>query len=225
MKSTTGLVWCVAALFVTQLAVTVLAEDADTKASARAAAREKRAAALKAKREAAKEKREDARENAEEKAEARVDKRQDNQAKRIAHGIKKGYLTESETAKLQAQQKSIADLETSALADGKLTREEGKAIRAELNEASRCIWAEKHDGEGQQMATYRLGTNVFAKAEFSSKLENEDLSADEARTLMKDFHSLTALKKKLSSDDLSDEERATAQAKYDELINTYFEIR
>ena len=37
-----------------------------------------------------------------------VDKRQDNQAKRIQHGIDKGYLTPEETKSLQDQQQKIA---------------------------------------------------------------------------------------------------------------------
>ena len=119
----------------------------------------------------------------------------------------------------------MAGLETEALADGKLTKEEAKGIRAELNEASRCIWAEKHDDDGTQMATLRLGTNVYAKDDLTATLANENLSAEEAKVLMKDFRRLMDLKQQLSTGALSDAERTTLQAEYDTLLNIYFEVR
>lgn len=160
-----------------------------------------------------------------EKASDRVDQRQENQEKRIQHGISKGYLTADEVTKLQGQQQEIANLETTALADGKLSKDEFKSIRDELNEASACIWGEKHDTDGNQMAAYRLGKNVFAKAELTSMLADETMSPDQAKALMKDFRSLTEMKSKLSTDDLSDADRAALQAQYDELLNKYFEVR
>ena len=160
-----------------------------------------------------------------EKAAARVDQRQENQEKRIQHGINKGYLTADEVTTLQAQQQEIADLETTAFEDNKLSRDEFKSIRKELNEASHCIWGEKHDTDGNQMATYRLGKNVFAKDELTSQLADENLSPDVAKALMKDFRSLTEMKSKLSTGDLSDTERAALQQQYDDLLNKYFEVR
>jgi hypothetical protein len=162
---------------------------------------------------------------AKEKVEQRVDKRQDNQTRRIQHGIKKGYLTPSEVSKLESQQKAIADMESSFKSDGKLTRDEVKSLRSALNEASRCIWAEKHDTEGNQMPTYRFGKNVFAKDDLTAKLQDENLSAAEAKALAKEFHHILALKRRLSTDDLSEEQRAKLQAEYDELLNKYFEVR
>lgn len=179
---------------------------------------------MKEKREEAKEKNKEKREALQDKAENRIDKRQDNQAKRIEHGISKGYLTEDEVKKLTTQQQAIANLETTIKSDSKITGAEWKSIRDALNDASRNIWAEKHDTDGKQMAVYRLGKNVFAKSDLTAKLAADDISAAEAKALMKDFRSLVELKQKLAGD-LSDADRAALQAQYNELLNKYFETR
>ena len=228
-----GRSFAVAGLVTAFVAGSVLTEPCGARDGQGAAtAAKERIEAAKAKREEAREKREEAkakreevRKDLEEKGKERIDKRQDNQSKRIEHGTKKGYLTQDEVSKLQAQQTAIANLEASALTDGKLTRDEFKSIRTELNEASRCIWAEKHDTDGKQMPTYRLGKNVFAKAELTGKLADENLKPEEARALLKDFHRTVELKRKLSTDDLSDAERAALQAEYNDLLNKYFEVR
>jgi hypothetical protein len=200
-----------------------LREEAKAKRDAeRAAAKEQKQADKAAKKAEIKAGKAD---DVEAKVEQRVDKRQDNQARRIQHGIKKGYLTPDEISKLEKQQKAIADMEASFKSDGKLTKDEAKSLRNALNEASRCIWAEKHDTEGGQMPTYRLGKNVFAKDELTAKMADENLSAAEAKALAKEFHHILALKKRLAKEDLTDEERAKLQAEYDELLNKYFEVR
>jgi hypothetical protein len=169
------------------------------------------------------ENRQEAREKLQEKAGGRVDQRQENQARRIEHGVKKGYLTDDEVAKLQAQQKSIADLEASFKADGRLSRDEFKSLRQELNTASRCIWAEKHDTDGGQMPVFRLGRNVYAKAEITDKLADESLSREEARALLRDFHRLVQVKHLLATGNPDD--RDALQAEFNELLNKYFEYR
>jgi hypothetical protein len=180
-------------------------------------AREESKEARESKREELQNKAQDAREN-------RVDKRQDNQEKRIQHGINKGYLTDEEVKKLNAQQESIATLENSFTSDGKITGNEFKQLQQELNAASQCIWAEKHDTDGKQMAAYRFGKNVFAKDSLTAKLSDENLSKEEAKSIMKDFRAMMDLKKSLSGD-LSDAQRAKLQAEYDEMLNKYFEVR
>jgi hypothetical protein len=203
--------------------------DREAARKARLAERETEKEARQTEREKAKEsieaKKKDIQENRTENREKVVDNRQANQEKRIQHGIKKGYLTADEIKKLEAQQASIATLETSLKADGKITRNEFKQLQTELNEASRCIWAEKHDTDGNQMPTYRLGKNIFARNDLTSKLADENLSAADAKALLKDFHRTVELKRKLSTDNLSADERAKLQAEYDALLNKYFEVR
>lgn len=228
--------------------------NADKRAEARAA-REKAAADAKTERDAkaalAKATREKARAEAEAKAKAdaeartaeaearkekrdtektpdrakEIDRREGRQEKRIEHGIKKGYLTDEEVSKLTSQQDRIKAMEEGIKSDGKITREEFKGINQALNDASRAIWAEKHDTDGNQMPTYRLGKNVFAKDEFTAKMADENLSKAEAKALLKDFHHLTDLKRTLATKDLTDAQRKAMQEEYNTLLNKYFETR
>ena len=178
--------------------------------------------------EAARLKRQEARKDnqdaAENKGENRVDKRQSNQEKRIQQGIRKGYLTDAEVATLTSQQQKIADLEASFKADGKLTKDERTQLQQELNTASANIWAEKHDTECNQMPTYRFGKNVSAKDSITSQLSGDMTGAD-AKKIAGDFRQMMSIKKKLSTGDLSDEERTKLQSQYDTFLNTYFETR
>jgi chromosome segregation ATPase len=153
-----------------------------------------------------------------------VDRREDRQERRIEHGVKNGSLTPDEVAKLQAQQNSIAGLEASLKGDGRLTPAEFRQLNQELNEASRCIFAEKHDAEGYQMPVYRLGKNVTLNDAVAQKLANPDLTRGEARELARDFQHLLALKHRLAAEQLTDEQRARLQAAYDALLNQYFQV-
>jgi len=167
---------------------------------------------------------EEERRKLEERAEAYVDRRQDNQEKRIQHGIRKGYLTPEETAALRSQQNSIAALEETLKADGRLTRTEFAQLREALDAASRTIWAEKHDTEGRQMPVYRLGKNVFARDSLTAQLSDPDLSREAARALLADFRRLLHLRDRLANEDLTEEQRAELQAAYETLLGTYFRV-
>jgi hypothetical protein len=163
--------------------------------------------------------------NASEKASERTDQRQENQTKRIDHGIKKGYLTDDEVKQLSKQQQDLAALESSYKSDGLVTRDEAKTLRQSLDTASRCIWAQKHDTEGNQMATYRLGKNVFAKDSITAALQDPNLSKSQAKAFTSDFRKLTNLKQQLATGEMTDEQRSKAQTQYNELLNTYFVVK
>ncbi|HBC86951.1 MAG TPA: hypothetical protein DCZ94_08365 [Lentisphaeria bacterium] len=154
-----------------------------------------------------------------------VDNRQDHQTDRIQHGINRGYLTPEETQSLKIQQQEIAALESSYRSDGKLSMPEMKDLQSALNVASANIWAEKHDTDGVQMATYRLGKDVFAKSSFTSQMANQDMTGADAKALTSDFRKMLGLKTSLANDNLSDEERTQKQTEYNELLNKYFEVR
>lgn len=196
-------------------------------------AREAKAAASKDKIDTAKEKASAVKEkgsavkngNNEKKHDAAVDKREDNQAKRIQHGVNKGYLTPEETKSLQVQQQKIASMESSYKSDGKLTKDEFGQLKDALNVASANIWAEKHDTDGKQMASYRLGKNVYAKDSYTSLLSNQNMTGADAKALTGDFRNMLALKNSLANDNLSAEARAQKQAEYNTLLNKYFEVR
>lgn len=151
-----------------------------------------------------------------------IDGRQANQEKRIQHGISKGYLTESEITKLNNQEKAISDLEASCKSDGKLTRSETKSLREAINTASVNIWAEKHDTEGKQMPTYRLGKNVFAKDSLTTVLSRDDLDSPDARRMLRDFRRMIELKKQLSA---GTGDTKKHQSEFDELLNKYFDVK
>ncbi len=159
------------------------------------------------------------------KREKYVDTRQGCQEKRIQHGINKGYLTPEETQSLKSQQQQIASLESSYKSDGKLTKNEMQDLHEALNVASCNIWAEKHDTDGKQMATYRLGKNVFAKDSFTSAMSNQNMTGADAKALTSDFRKMLSLKETLANGNLSDAERSQKQAEYDALLNQYFEVR
>lgn len=165
------------------------------------------------------------RQEAESARETVVDKREERQGKRIQQGINKGYLTPDEITKLQTQQTGIANLEASLKSDEKLSKGDAQQLRTQLDTASRCIWGEKHDTDGKQMATYRLGTNVFAKDSLTQKMANENLSPVEAKVLLKDFHRTVELKRLLATGSIAEAQRAKLQAEYNDLLNQYFEVR
>ena len=162
---------------------------------------------------------------ASEKASERTDQRQENQARRIEQGIKKGYLTDDEVRQLTQQQQDLAALEASYKSDGVVTRDEAKSLRQSLDTASRCIWAQKHDTEGNQMPTYRLGKNVFAKDSITAALQDPNLSKSQARAFASDFRKLTNLKQTLATRELTDEQRSKVQTQYNDLLNTYFVVK
>jgi hypothetical protein len=197
---------------------------AEKREEAKARAAEKREEA----KERAAEKREEAKERAaeaREKAEGRAAERRENQEKRIAHGVEKGYLTDEELADLRGQQQELADLEESITGDGQVSREEAQDLRQAFNEASRGIWGEKHDTDGEQMATYRYGENVYAKSDLTGKMTSGDLTAEEAKEIAGDMRRLTELKRTLSASDLDEDEVEDLQEEYNDLLNEYFEVR
>jgi len=154
-----------------------------------------------------------------------VDRRQAVQARRIEQGVRNGSLTAEELAKLRAQQEAIEQLEDAYKGDGKLTLQERRDLHMKLNYASRCIFAEKHDAEGTQMPVWRFGGNVYAKEAFLKQLEDESLTREQARQIIRDFRTALRLKHRLASENLGEDERARLQAEYNEILNRYFEIR
>lgn len=74
-----------------------------------------------------------------------VSEEQARQLDRIAQGVSSGSLTESEAAKLLAQQERISQAVAAARADGVVTLAERRAISSMQGQASRDIYREKHD--------------------------------------------------------------------------------
>lgn len=191
--------------------------------------REAKEAKMEAK-EASKEKNAAEREKRGEKREEQRDQRVDRNAKmrearqerRIEDGIMHGYLTQDELSKLKGQQARIEALRKSFTADGKVTREEAGQLRAQLNDASAAIFAEKHDTQGKTKGIFGFGHSIALKQDVADRLGSGALSRQEARGFLSDFHELTYTKWRLSSEDMSAAERAKTQERYNFLLNTYF---
>ena len=166
----------------------------------------------------------DRKEAREQGAEKIVDKRESNQQRRINQGIKNGSLTTEELSALTTQQNNIVSLEEQFKADGKITRDEFKQLNDALNTASRCIFADKHNTDGNQMPVYRLGDNVKLNSDTAAKLADPNLDKTQARQITHDFHEMLRLKHALASDKLTDEQRTTLQNQYNTLLNQYFTV-
>jgi peptidoglycan hydrolase CwlO-like protein len=78
-----------------------------------------------------------------------VEARIQNQERRIQKGVEKGKLTQDEAAKLQEGVNAIKEEAKSAVeSDGKVTKEERKALRKKLKASSEAIRnAKKPEGE------------------------------------------------------------------------------
>ncbi len=78
-----------------------------------------------------------------------VGQRRQNQQDRIAQGVRSGQLTAGETAKLEGQQQSInhTDAAMRAANGGKLTAGDKSVLNKEQNNASKNIYAKKHNAQ------------------------------------------------------------------------------
>ena len=81
-----------------------------------------------------------------------VNAHQHHQQHRIQQGVRSGELTRTETRELRTEQKQIRQMERDYKSDGVLTRPERKELHQAQQEASRNIYAEKHDAEQRPRA-------------------------------------------------------------------------
>src|SRR5881397_2717112 len=84
-----------------------------------------------------------------------VNARQRAQHARVAQGVRSGELTPSETRDIAKEQRAIRQEEREFKSDGKLTVEERKELRQDLNQASKNIYEQKHDAEVRPHTTPR----------------------------------------------------------------------
>ena len=76
-----------------------------------------------------------------------VNERQSHQDQRIKQGVKSGQLTKEEVQQLKTERKSIRQEEKAYRSDGRLNKEERKDLQQDLNQMSKDIYKEKHDGD------------------------------------------------------------------------------
>lgn len=81
-----------------------------------------------------------------------VNRRQHDQHARIHQGVRSGQLTHSEAKSLRSEQRSIRQEEHQDKADGKMTAAERKDLHKDLNQASKDIYADKHNADARPRA-------------------------------------------------------------------------
>ena len=81
-----------------------------------------------------------------------VNARQHRQGQRVEQGARSGELTRDEAKGLREQRRAIRQEERTYKADGQLTRDERKDLHQDLNDLSKDIYNEKHDGEKRSRA-------------------------------------------------------------------------
>ncbi len=154
-----------------------------------------------------------------------IDRHEDRQEKRINEGIAKGQLTPDEVAALSQQETTIQTLETSFKSVGKLTKPEAKQLKEALRTASLQIWAQRHDTEGNQKPVSRLGKDIIAKDSLTTQIESGDFTHAQARQFLHDFHQMISIKRQLSTENLTADQRTALTAQYNTLLNTYFQTK
>jgi hypothetical protein len=82
-----------------------------------------------------------------------VNQRQYNQQHRINQGVRSGQLTGQETHQLRQEEKQVRQEERTYKSDGRMTKDERKNLHQDLNQISKDIYTEKHDGEVRPKAT------------------------------------------------------------------------
>jgi len=75
------------------------------------------------------------------------------------------------------------------------------------------------------MPVYRLGKNVVLNPAITVKLEDLDLSRQDAKVFVHDLHRTIQLKRILATEELTPERRAQLQAEYNNLLNKYFIVQ
>ena len=88
-------------------------------------------------------------------AQARIDQRQRLQQQRIHQGMQSGALTQREARFLEREQWVIRDMESRALADGRLSRAEWRQIENAQDQANQNIQRLAHNGAVRRHTTYR----------------------------------------------------------------------
>ena len=76
-----------------------------------------------------------------------VNQRQFNQQQRIQQGVRQGDLTRVESRQLQGQARDIRREEHAFRSDGRFTPAERQQVNRDLNQLSRNIHNERHDGD------------------------------------------------------------------------------
>jgi Skp family chaperone for outer membrane proteins len=135
-----------------------------------------------------------------------VNARQHNQRDRIQQGVRSGELTRRETGRLVHEQRDIRQLERAYKSDGTLTGPERRDLHQEQNQASRHIYAQKHDEQDRPAvppATRDPGVNqrqANQTARIVQGVKSGELTHDEAQELRTERRDIRELEQGYKSD-------------------------
>ncbi len=76
-----------------------------------------------------------------------INAREYHQDQRMKQGIRSGQLTREEAQQLKQERRAIRQEERAYRSDGSLNKAERKDLQQDLNQMSKDIYNEKHDGE------------------------------------------------------------------------------
>lgn len=76
-----------------------------------------------------------------------VNARERHQDQRMKQGAQSGQLTREEMQQLKQERRTIRQEEKAYRSDGRLNKEERKDLQQDLNQMSKDIYQEKHDGD------------------------------------------------------------------------------
>jgi hypothetical protein len=130
-----------------------------------------------------------------------VNARLANQAARISAGISDGTLTTGEAARLEHEQAAIAREEQRFLSDGNLSPREKRRLMRDETRATRRIWRERHDRQGNMAPTSYLNRRLDKdQRRIDAGVADGSLTAREARRMQNSANRIRAEEERFKAD-------------------------
>ena len=124
-----------------------------------------------------------------------------NEAARISAGIRDGSLTAGEAARLEREQAAIAGEEQRFLSDGSLSPREKRKLLRDETRASRKIWRERHDRQGNMAPTSYLDRRLDNEQHrIDAGVADGSLTQREARRLQNSENRIRAEEERFKAD-------------------------
>lgn len=162
----------------------------------------------------------------------RAKKKQQNQEQRIKQGVRSGELTKEEAQELREGEKEIRGMKKDARSDGTVTKKERQELHKALNEQSKDIDQEKHDGnKGEpRPGNYKkrtpgaAGRQMHQKSRINQGIKSGELTKDEAKDLREGEKEIRDMKKDARSDGtVTQEERKELNRELNEQSKEIYE--
>lgn len=159
-----------------------------------------------------------------------VNARQHQQRDRIQQGARSGELTRAETRELAHEQRDVRQLERAYKSDGTLTGAERRDLHQEQNQASRDIYAEKHDAQDRPVAPAAIrdpGVNdrqAHQTGRIAQGVKSGELTQAEAQELRTERQDIRHLEQDYKADGaLTREERTDLHQQLDQQRREIYE--